>query len=177
MAQPEYVIVGRIRKSHGVQGDVVVEPITDAPAAVFAAGRRLLVGTQDGDLAAGVPPVRVERARAAPGGGLLVRFDAIADRTEADRWRERYLLLPYDEVEPPREGEAFLHELVGMSVERSSGEKVGDVLEVFELPQGLALDVSWRGGRVLLPFRGEFVRAVDRHGRRIVMDPPDGLLE
>ena len=177
MAQPEYVIVGRIRKSHGVQGEVVVEPITDAPAAVFAAGRRLLVGTADGDLAAGVPPVRIERARPGPGGGLLVRFDAIADRTQADRWRERYLLLPYDEIEPPGEGEAFLHELPGMRVELSSGEPVGDVVEVFELPQGLALDVSWRGRRVLLPFRDEFVRAVDRDGRRIVMDLPDGLLE
>ena len=177
MAAPEYVIVGRLRKSHGVQGDVVVEPITDAPAAVFAAGRRLLVGTADGHLAAGVPPVRVERTRPAPGGGLLVRFDAIADRTQADRWRERYLLLPYDEVEPPGEGEVFLHELPGMRVELSSGEPVGDVLDVFELPQGLALDVGWRGGRVLLPFRDEFVRAVDRDGRRIVMDLPDGLLE
>ena len=177
MAQPAYVIVGRIRKSHGVQGDVVVEPITDAPAAVFAAGRRLFVGTSEGDLAVDVPPVEVQRVRPAPGGGLLVRFDAIADRTQADRWRERYLLLPYDEVEPPGEGEAFLHELVGMRVELSSGEPVGEVLELFELPQGLGLDVSWRGRRVLLPFRDEFVRAVDRDGRRIVMDLPDGLLE
>ena len=177
MAQPEYVIVGRIRKSHGVQGDVVVEPITDAPAAVFAAGRRLFVGTRDGDLAPEVPPLSIERVRTGPAGGILVRFDRIADRTQADLWRERYLLLPFDEIEPPGAGEVFLHELVGMRVELGSGEPVGDVLDVFELPQGLALDVRWRGGTVMLPFRDEFVRDVDRDARRIVMDLPDGLLE
>ena len=177
MAAPAYVIVGRIRKSHGVQGDVVVEPITDAPAAVFAAGRRVFAGTPEGELAAGVPPLHVERSRAVAGGALLVRFDAIAGRAQADLWRGRYLLIPADEVEPPKDGELFLHELVGMRVELSSGEPVGEVLEVFELPQGLVVDVSWRGGSVMLPLGENFVRGVDRAGRRLVVDLPDGMLE
>jgi 16S rRNA processing protein RimM len=64
-----------------------------------------------------------------------------------------------------------------MRVELGSGEPVGEVLAVFELPQGLVVDVSWRGRRVLLPLGREFVRGVDRAGRRLVMDLPDGMLE
>ena len=41
-------MVGRVRNAHGIRGDLVVEAITDAPAVIFAAGRRLFVGTPDG---------------------------------------------------------------------------------------------------------------------------------
>lgn len=177
MTAPEYVIVGRIRRPHGLRGEVIVEPITDAPAAVFAAGRRVFAGSVEGDLAPDAPTLTLERARPLPGGLLLVRFDGIADRSEAERWRERYLLLPVDEVEPPAEGEAFLHELVGMHVELPGGEPVGEVVDYFELPQGIALDVRWRDRIVTLPLADAFLRELDRAGRRIVLDLPEGLLE
>jgi ribosomal 30S subunit maturation factor RimM len=51
------------------------------------------------------------------------------------------------------------------------------VTDFYELPQGLALDVSWKGGTVVLPFQPEFVNDVDAAARRIVMTLPDGLLE
>ena len=49
----DLIIVGRVRKSHGVRGDLVVEPLSDDGGAVFAAGRRVIAGTTTGD-----PPVR-----------------------------------------------------------------------------------------------------------------------
>ena len=51
MTTPAFIIVGRVRKAHGIRGEVVVEPITDAPDAVFASGRRVFAGTAGGDLA------------------------------------------------------------------------------------------------------------------------------
>ena len=177
MAPPDHVIVGRIRKAHGIRGAVIVEPITDAPAAVFAAGRRVLAGTPDGDLAADGATLTVSDVRPGTGGGFIARFEEIPDRTAAEAWRDRYLLLPMDELEAPGEGEVFLHELVGMRVEQEGGDPVGEILEVYELPQGLTLDVRWRGGSVMLPFREGFVVEVDRAGGRVVMRLPDGMLD
>ena len=51
MTTPEFIIVGRVRKAHGIRGEVVVETITDAPDAIFASGRRVFAGTASGDLA------------------------------------------------------------------------------------------------------------------------------
>ena len=51
MTAPEWVIVGRVRKVHGLQGELVVEPITDRPDAVFASGRRVFAGTPGGTIA------------------------------------------------------------------------------------------------------------------------------
>ena len=176
MTTPDWMIVGRLRKPHGIAGEFVVESITDTPAKVFAAGRRVFAGTVEGDLAPDGAELTVIAARPFKDEALLVRFDAILDRSQAERWRDRYLLLPAAEVDPPRPGELFVHELVGMHVELESGEPVGEVLNVYHLPQGLGLDVRHGSSSVILPYYGEYVREVDRAGRRIVMELPDGML-
>ncbi|HKV49844.1 MAG TPA: ribosome maturation factor RimM [Gemmatimonadaceae bacterium] len=174
---PELLIVGRLRKPHGIRGALVVEPLTDAPDAVFAAGRRLLVGTPNGDPDPAGRTLVVETARAQPDGSFIVQFSGVADRTAAERWRDRYLLAQAADLEPPADGEVYVHELPGMTVELPSGESLGTVAHVLELPQGLALEIA-HGARVaILPFHAEFVRHVDRAARRIIAVPPNGLFE
>jgi 16S rRNA processing protein RimM len=84
--------------------------------------------------------------------------------------------VPPDEVEPPGENEIYLHELPGMRVELQSGEVVGTVDAVYELPQGLTLDVERPGGSVMIPY-DRVVTDVDRAGRVIRIAPPEGLLD
>jgi 16S rRNA processing protein RimM len=177
MASPEFAIVGRIRKAHGIRGEVVVEPITDAPDAIFAAGRRVFAGTVDGDRARDGAELSVAGARPFKG-GLLVRFEQIADRNAAELWRDRYLLLPLSELDPPGDDEVYIHELVGMRVVLASGEDLGVVSEVYELPQGLALDVArGSGGSVVLPFNQDVVTQVRAKERIVEVDPPEGMLD
>lgn len=177
MDAPELIIVGRLRKAHGIRGALVVQPITDAPAEVFAAGRRLFAGTVDGEPDPDRGELTVASARPLPDGSLLVRFAGIDDRTASERWRGRYLLAATDTLRPPAAGEVYVHELAGMHVERPTGESLGTVRDVLELPQGLALEVAHGGGTTLLPFVDAFVQRVDRDARRIVATPPDGLFE
>ncbi|HVX41147.1 MAG TPA: ribosome maturation factor RimM [Gemmatimonadaceae bacterium] len=172
---PELIIIGRVRKAHGVRGDLVVEPITDEPDAVFAPGRRVFAGTVGGDLAKGSPELHVESASPFKG-GFIVHFAEIADRTVADTWRERFLLLPADELEPLAADEIYLHDLIGMRVELESGEPVGTVVEFYELPQGLTLEVRRENGTVLVPY-DRIVTSVDGEARVIRIAPPDGLLD
>jgi 16S rRNA processing protein RimM len=172
-----FMIVGRVRNAHGLRGELVIEVITDAPDAVFAPGRRVFAGTVAGDPA---PDARtLEVVQASPfKGGLRVRFAEIADRTEAENWRERYLLIPSAEGEPLGEGEVYLHDLPGMTVELESGQPVGVVREVYELPQGIMLEVD-RGSAassVMIQY-DPVVSSVDREARRIQIAPPDGLLD
>jgi 16S rRNA processing protein RimM len=177
VATPEFAIVGRIRKAHGIRGEVVVEPITDAPDATFAPGRRVFAGTTDGDPARDGAALTVKEAKPFKG-GLIVRFDAIVDRTAAELWRDRYLLLPLSELEPPGDGEVYIHDLVGMQVVLATGEPLGDVQEVYELPQGLVLDVQrTAGGSVILPFNDRVVKLVSRETRTVHVDPPTGMLD
>ena len=174
-ASAPLIIVGKVRKAHGVRGDLVVEPITDDADAVFVVGRRLIAGTASGDAAKGRPSLHVESAQPFKG-GFIVHFAEIADRDAADAWRERYVLLPADELRPLEAGEIYLHEIMGMRVELESGEPLGTVTAVYELPQGLTLDVARGTGSVLIPY-DRVVTAVDRAARVIRVAPPEGLLD
>jgi 16S rRNA processing protein RimM len=172
---PELIIVGRVRKAHGIRGDVVVEPITDEPDAVFASGRRVIAGTVSGDPTKDRRELHVSSASPFKG-GFIVHFDEIADRTIAEQWRDRFLLLPADELQAPADGEIYVHELPGMRVELASGELVGTVLDTYDLPQGLTLDVKRETGTVMIPYE-HFVTSVDRDARVLRIDPPEGLLD
>lgn len=170
-------MVGRVRRAHGIRGELVVETLTDAPDAIFAPGRRVFAGTRDGELTRGQIEMRVKHASPFKG-GLIVAFDDIASRTEADTWRDRTFLVPEDEVEPPSEDEIFIHDLVGMRVVRVSGEDVGPITQIHELPQGLLMEVERANGKtVLLPFSDQTVTAVDSERRVIHIDPIEGLLD
>lgn len=177
MPAPELLLVGRIRRAHGIRGELLVEPLTDEPAAVFAAGRRLFAGTHTGEPAPDGGRLTVGRARVVHGGRVIVQFDEIPTRTDAERWRDRYLLAEASALTPPAAGEVYVHELWGMAVVDADDRPLGRVEQVYELPQGLALGVRRDGGEVLLPFREEFIRHVDRAAHRIVATPPEGLFE
>jgi 16S rRNA processing protein RimM len=188
MAAPELALVGRIRKPHGIRGEVVVEPVTDAPEAIFASGRRLFVGTEDGaplsardaegartDGAHGI--VTIERARGVDG-AWLVKLEGIADRNAAERWRGRGLLLPLAELPAPAEDEIYYHDLVGMRVVLADDTPVGEVVALYELPQGLVLEVARAGrGAALVPWQPRIVSEVDVDAGVVRITPPDGLLD
>ena len=175
-----YAIVGRIRKAHGVRGECVVEPLTDAPDVLYASGRRVFAGDVHGDLAldaAGTPQSLDVTGARAHQGGLLVTFASIADRTAAELWRGRYLLVPIDEIGQPAEGEVFLHELPGMEAVFEDGTPAGVVDAWYALPQGILLSLKRDGAEVLVPFADHVVVGVDRAARRVTLRPPEGLFE
>jgi len=180
MTTPEFIIVGRVRKAHGIRGEVVVEVITDVPDAVFAPGRRVFAGTATGDLAPNRTELQVKSARPF-NEGLLVGFAEVPDRNAAETWRGRYLLLPASETAPPSDDEVYVHDLLGMRVELETGELVGTVADTYELPQGLAIDVKRAAPResetVLILYDDRTIASVDKDARIIVVTPPEGLLE
>jgi len=176
-ASPEFVIVGRVRKAHGIRGELVVEPITDAPDAVFAPGRRVFAGTVAGDLAPDRRELHVEHASRFKE-GLIVRFREIVDRAVAEQWRQRFFLLPKTEAAPLSGDEVYLHELLGMQVMLESGELLGEVGDLFELPQGLALDIRRPAGLdTIMLLYDQSVVAVDRGTRVITVWIPEGMLD
>lgn len=153
----------------------MVEAITDDPDAVFAPGRRFIAGTTTGDATPDRRELHVESV--APfKGGYIVHFQEIGDRTAADTWHDRFILAPADELEPLGDDEVYVHDLIGMRVELTSGTFVGDVVEIYELPQGLALEVRRDHGTVLVPY-DRVVTDVRRAERLIRIDPPAGLLD
>jgi len=185
MTEPEYAIVGLIRKAQGIRGEVVIEPLTDKPDVVFASGSRVFAGTPSGDLASirdvkgedETPTLTIAESKPFKK-GLIVRFEELQDRDSADLWRGRYLLARFTELPPLQEDEVYLHDLIGMSVVSVTGERFGAVTTFYELPQGIMLDVNTaRSGIVMIPYRPEIIVRTDIGARTIVVNDTLGLFD
>ncbi len=186
-AQPDYALVGLVRKAQGVRGEVLIEPLTDSPDVIFAPGSRVFGGDAKGNLPAPagtneaggghrLPTLTVDTLRHHKG-GLLIQFEEIGDRNSAELWRGRYLLAPFSELPAPAEDEVYLHDLIGMGVETEEGAHVGVVTTYYELPQGIMLDVKTAKASVLIPYRAELIVRTDLAERKIVFNDKSGLLE
>jgi 16S rRNA processing protein RimM len=173
-AAPRHLVVGRLRKPHGLKGEFTVFPLTSDPAGVFAPGRRLVRMDLAGEVVG--EPVEVERGKAYHREWLL-KFRGLESRDDLDSWRGQFLGAPADELSPPAEGEVYVHELAGFAVRRTDGSPLGLVSAMYDLPSGLMLEVQGPKREFLLPFKKEFVRQVDRTGRVLVVEMPEGLVD
>jgi 16S rRNA processing protein RimM len=171
---PRHVIVGRVRNAHGLRGELVIESHTDAPDEIFAPGRKLLAGTVRG--VTNQDPFEILSSRPFKA-GRIVKFGGVDDRDAADLWRDRFLYVDEADLVPLEEGEVYIHELGGMNVQLENGEPIGTVLQVYDLPQGLALELSRPSGKSVIVQYDRVVVAVDRAQRLISIDPPPGLIE
>ena len=169
-----HVLVGRLRKPHGLKGDCNLFPLTDDPGGIFAPGRQIWVVDLAGETVAG--PLTVERSREYHR-EWLVKFAGVESRDALEPFRAHFLGVPADQLSPLAEGEVYLHELDGFSVRLPDETPLGLVSAVYELPAGLMIEVQGPKREFLLPYKKEFVREVDREGRRLTVTPPDGLIE
>lgn len=171
---PRHLAVARFRRPHGLKGEVTIFPLTDDPAAVFVPGRALWVLDLAGQVVGG--PLAIERSRAYHR-EWLVKFRGLESRDALEPWRGRFLGVPAAELAPPAGNEVYVHELEGFAATLEDGTAVGLVSAVYELPGGLTLEIQGPKHEFLLPFKREFVREVDRAGRRLVVALPAGLIE
>ena len=174
MSSARHRVVGRLRKPHGLKGDVTLFPLTDDPGTVFGPGRPVWLVGLDGEEVAG--PLTIERSRAYHR-EWLVKFEGADSRDALEPWRGLFLGVPADQLVPPQEDEVYLHELEGFSVRLPDETPLGLVSAVYEMPAGLMIEVQGPKREFLLPYKKEFVRQVDRAGRRLVVVPPEGLVE
>lgn len=181
---PGTVEVGRIRRSHGVRGEVVVESFSDTPDR-FAVGRELLVspalGTEGASGLSGGPRHLTITSVRPHKGVLLVRFEGIEDRDAVDGLRGALLEVERSQVPEPPEGTYYYFQLVGCRVRDAREGDLGEVADVIEDGGGVLLAVEQVAGeskrRLLIPFVATMVRSVDTRAGTIELDLPEGLVE
>ncbi len=176
-AAPSHLVVGHLNKAHGTKGELFLWPLTDDPDQAFAPGAELHLADEAGDNPdPAFAGVRVRGVRPFKR-GLLIGLEGIDSRDQAEWLAGRYVLRPLAELGPLREGEVFYHDLLGMRVESGDGAAIGEVVEVYELSPMHLLEVAREAGTLLIPFARDWVRHLDREGKRMVVDLPDGLLD
>jgi 16S rRNA processing protein RimM len=171
-----HLIVGEIRKAHGIKGECFVMPATDDVAGVYAKGRELFLGDADGRVGGREMTLAVAAARPFKG-GLIVRFEDVHDRNASEMLRGRTLLIRSEDARPLEPGQYFIHDLNGLEVVELDGAPIGRVAQIYEIGTSLYLSVDDGERERMIPFTEQFVREVDIEGRRVVIEVIPGLLE
>lgn len=163
-------MIGRVVKSHGIRGEVSVESTTEEPEIRFAVGEVLTGRQANKERQLTIKSVRPHKGR------LLMTFEEVPDRTEADTLRGlRFFAEPLDSDD---EDEGFYdHELEGLKVVLD-GEEIGEVTGVMHTVNRAILEVKLAGGKeAMIPFVEEIVPEVDLEAGTATITPPEGLLE
>ena len=165
-------IVGRIARPHGIRGQVIVNPETDFPGERFHPGAELFVNRSGRAEPITVTTVRFQQAR--PVIGLL----GVEDMNAAAGLAGIELRVPIDRLAILPPDTFYRHDLIGCTVETTAGTVIGCVDDVEGTIGGSRLVVMpGGGGEVLVPLAAAICTVIDPVGKRIVIDPPDGLLE
>ena len=165
-------VAARIGKPHGLRGEVTVQVHTDDPQGRFVVGETFTTEPAErGPLV--LRSVRVHQ------GTYLLAFDGHPDRTAAEALRGTRLLVTDDGTAEADADEGWREEdLLDFAVVLPDGSPLGTVsaLHVREV-QDLLEVLTADGREVLVPFVDELVPEIDEEERRVVVDPPPGLLE
>lgn len=164
-----YLAVGKLRRPHGVRGEVQMDVLTDFPERLRR-GTTLFVGEEH-------KPMSILRSRWHVD-ALLVQFEGYNNPEQAGELRNQMVYVRADDRPALPEGEYYHHELLGLQVTTESGEALGVVEQVLETGANDVLAVRRADGRELLvPYHDTFVLNVDVAGGRITVRLMPGLLE
>lgn len=169
--EPAFIAIGRLRRPHGIVGEMIMEVWTDFPERLRS-GKRVYVG--EGHL-----PMRIHRLRPYDEyeNLMLVTFQECSSREQADELKNLIVYVRVDEVPPLPEGEYYHHQILGLKVITDEGRLLGIVSEILETGAHDVCVVRMAdGSEVLLPMVDEVVLEIDLVGGLMRVHLLEGLI-
>ena len=165
------VLVGRIARAHGHRGQVIVDSATDFPDERFAEGAVLHTMHEGRPGTVTVASMRMHQGRP------VLALAGVHTMDEAQTLAGLELRVPEAALAPLPEGTYYEHDLIGCALVTVAGDEVGTVRTVEGGGGMLRLIANGRRGEIQVPLVHEICVRIDVAQKRIVIDPPEGLLD
>lgn len=166
----ERVCVGAIAGAFGVNGEVRLKSFCADPEAIAGYGA---LTSEDGarsyEITLGVPVKS----------GFVARLSGVTSKEAADALKGQRLYAPRSALPALPDDEFYHADLMGLAVFDTGGVEIGRVAMVLNHGAGDILEVQGPGLKrpVLVPFTNAIVPTVDLAAGRVIVDPPEGLLD
>lgn len=163
----DYIQIGKIVNTHGIKGHVKVIPLTDDNKRFEALEKIYLEGT---DEEFQIEKVWYNKTF------VMLKFKGYDNINDVIRLKDRLILIhKSDAVELP-EDTYFIHELIGIEVYTTAGVKLGAITKVLQPGANDVYVVKNEEKEYLIPAVKQFVKKVDLHDRKIIIEPIEGLI-
>ena len=161
------ITVGAILGAHGIKGEVKLRSFTADPAAIAGYGPFTSPRGETFELL---------RLRAAAD-DFIAAFKGVTDRNRAETLRGVELQVPRGRLPAPEDGQSYIADLIGMTVELAGNVVLGVIENVVNYGASDLLEVRVPGRRdtVLIPYAERYISA-EADGV-ITADLPDGFLD
>lgn len=160
----QYEEVGYVARAHGTAGEVMIIPEFAVPD-LLQKDDLVRIKNHRGDLI----PARIEKLRVDDRKNRIsffVKFDHVADRTQAEQLKGQKIFIEADKVEAwIGEDEEELY--MDYEVFDEHDAYVGLVEDIIPNPAHPILEVVSDGSRLLVPAVDEYIRSVDQEGRKL----------
>lgn len=167
--EPLFILVGILRRPHGLKGEALVSLQTDFPDRLQK-GLRLYLGEDH-------QPVTI-RSRRHHNDGLLMAFDELPDETSLEDLHNVPLFVHKNETPVLPEGQYYQHQLLGLDVVTEDGKLLGKVAEILDTTANAVYVVRPETGKeILLPSITDVVRSIDLENTRIIVRLMAGMVE
>jgi 16S rRNA processing protein RimM len=167
--EPAFLAVGKLRRAHGVRGEILMEVFTDFPERLQP-GMVLYLNSES-------DPLHLTKCRPHRE-GLLMTFDSYTTPEAIGQFRNQILYVRADDSPPLPDGEYYQHQLVGLQVTSDAGVPLGRVLEILETGASDVLVVRPEvGPEVLIPIVDEFIQNIDLAKAEITVHLIPGMLQ
>jgi 16S rRNA processing protein RimM len=167
--EPDYLIVGYLRRAHGVRGEMVMEVQTDFPERLKPK-TKVFVGEN-------YQPMTIALARN-HSEGLLIKMNGIDTPEDAARYRNQLVYVTAADRPPLPKGQFYVHELIGFDVMDEEEGLIGKLTEILQTGANDVYVVTRPdASEVLLPVIPSVVLKIDADRRLIRVHLLDGLIE
>jgi 16S rRNA processing protein RimM len=167
--EPVYLVVGFLRRAHGVHGEIILDLHTDFPERLQS-GKKLFVGQERKQMT-----LLGSRPHAK---GMLLKFKGIETPEEAGQLRNQWVYVKATELPRLPEGKIYQHELFGFDVVDESGNSLGELVEIIETGANDVYVVRSESGKeILLPAIPSVILEADSTQRVMRVHLLEGLVD
>ncbi len=160
-SEPAFLVLGKLRRAHGVQGEIPLEIYTQL-LDLLVPDSQVLIGEEH-------QPFTIEATRW-KNDLLLLKFKEINDRTEVSTLTNELVYVKTDQLPPLGKGEYYFHELIGLNVYEQNGEYLGVLMEVLETgANDVYLIQNDSGEEILIPAIEQTILEIDLNQEKMVV--------
>lgn len=168
VGEPEYLVVGFLRRPHGVKGEILMNVHTDFPERLKT-GKTVFVGDSFQPMV--LASLRPHAA------GMLVRLRGVKTPEEAGLYRNTWVYVPTEDRPALPEGEYYHHQLIGLNAVTDDGRELGILVDVLETGANDVYVIrDADGNEVLLPAIPAVILEIRLADRQMRVHLLDGLI-
>ncbi|MFZ4522448.1 MAG: ribosome maturation factor RimM [Bacteroidales bacterium] len=171
MNKDDFYYLGKILKTHGNKGQVLIHLDVDDPE-TYQNLESVYLDLHGERIPFFISSVDLKHNRKA-----VVQFQDFDTLEDAESLQGLEMYLPVTDLPPLKGNQFYYHEIIGYQVVDVEHGNIGTIEEILELPHQSLFQIRHGEKEILIPIVDEIIQKVDRRKKNLLIEAPPGLIE